>query len=63
VLHCAATAAVGFTGLGVRVAIFDTGLSSSHPHFRRVKERTNWTHEDSREDLLGHGTFVAGLIG
>lgn len=27
------------------------------------RERTNWTHEPTLEDGLGHGTFVAGVIG
>ena len=53
---------LGVTGAGVRVAVFDTGLSKTHPHFKRVKERTNWTNEKTLEDGLGHGTFVAGVI-
>lgn len=53
---------MGITGAGVKVAVFDTGLSKSHPHFRRIVERSDWTHEKSLEDGLGHGTFVAGLI-
>ena len=68
---------MGVTGAGVRVAVFDTGLSKSHPHFKRIKvrkmciqtdlysfsqERTNWTNEKTLEDGLGHGTFVAGVI-
>ena len=28
---------MGVTGAGVRVAVFDTGLSKSHPHFKRIK--------------------------
>lgn len=51
-----------FTGTGVRVAIFDTGLRKQHPHFRNVREITNWTNEDSTDDGVGHGTFVAGVI-
>jgi membrane-bound transcription factor site-1 protease len=27
-----------------------------------VQERTNWTNEDTLNDNLGHGTFVAGVI-
>lgn len=50
------------SGAGVKVAVFDTGLSKSHPHFRNIVERSDWTHEKSLEDGLGHGTFVAGLI-
>ncbi|CAH0547704.1 unnamed protein product [Brassicogethes aeneus] len=53
---------MGITGKGVKVAIFDTGLSKAHPHFRKIKERTNWTNEKTYEDGLGHGTFVAGVI-
>ena len=49
-------------GKGVRVAIFDTGLPQNHPHFRHVRDRSNWTDEKSLEDGLGHGTFVAGVI-
>ncbi len=44
------------------MAVFDTGLAKSHPHFRKTRERTNWTNEKTFEDGLGHGTFVAGLI-
>uniref|UniRef100_A0A8C9VRP1 Membrane-bound transcription factor site-1 protease n=1 Tax=Scleropages formosus TaxID=113540 RepID=A0A8C9VRP1_SCLFO len=53
---------MGHTGLGVKVAVFDTGLSEKHPHFKNVKERTNWTNEKTLDDGLGHGTFVAGVI-
>jgi subtilisin family serine protease len=45
-----------------QVAVFDTGLSKTHPHFKKIKERTNWTNEKTLEDGLGHGTFVAGVI-
>eukprot|EP01112_Ceratiomyxa_fruticulosa_P020600 TRINITY_DN7060_c0_g1_i1.p1 TRINITY_DN7060_c0_g1~~TRINITY_DN7060_c0_g1_i1.p1 ORF type:complete len:1132 (+),score=259.75 TRINITY_DN7060_c0_g1_i1:307-3702(+) len=51
-----------FTGAGVKVAVFDTGLRSDHPHFRNIAEITNWTSEPSTDDGLGHGTFVAGII-
>lgn len=49
------------SGTSVNVAIFDTGLRKGHSHFRNVIDITNWTDEDSTEDGLGHGTFVAGL--
>ncbi|KAD6795131.1 hypothetical protein E3N88_06027 [Mikania micrantha] len=52
----------GYTGAKVKMAIFDTGIRSDHPHFRNIKERTNWTDEDTLNDNLGHGTFVAGVI-
>ncbi|XP_070575086.1 membrane-bound transcription factor site-1 protease-like [Ptychodera flava] len=53
---------MGFTGLGIKVAVFDTGLNENHPHFKKMKERTNWTNEKTLDDGLGHGTFVAGVI-
>ena len=52
----------GFTGAGVKMAIFDTGIAETHSHFRNIAERTNWTNENQLEDKLGHGTFVAGVI-
>lgn len=52
----------GITGKGIRVAVFDTGLPKEHPHFRNVKERTNWTNEKSLDDGVSHGTFVSGII-
>ncbi len=43
--------------------MFDTGIRLDHPHIRHIKQRTNWTHQSSLSDGLGHGTFVAGVIG
>ena len=40
----------GFTGRGIKVAIFDTGLPRNHPHFRHIRERTDWTDEQTLED-------------
>ncbi|KAL8153195.1 hypothetical protein V2J09_010955 [Rumex salicifolius] len=54
--------AKGYTGAKVKMAIFDTGIRANHPHFRNIKERTNWTNENTLNDNLGHGTFVAGVI-
>ncbi len=34
---------------------------SGHPQFKNVMEINNWTDEDSSEDSIGHGTFVAGV--
>nr|XP_016940228.2 membrane-bound transcription factor site-1 protease isoform X2 [Drosophila suzukii] len=61
-LHANVLWKLGITGKGVKVAIFDTGLTKNHPHFRNVKERTNWTNEKSLDDKVSHGTFVAGVI-
>lgn len=43
--------------------MFDTGIREGHPHIRNIVERTNWTHQQSLADGLGHGSFVAGVIG
>jgi membrane-bound transcription factor site-1 protease len=43
--------------------VFDTGLRETHPHIKNLKERSNWTFENTLSDELGHGTFVAGVIG
>lgn len=43
--------------------MFDTGLRETHPHIKHLDERTNWTFEPTLADELGHGTFVAGVIG
>jgi subtilisin family serine protease len=50
----------GYKGQGVKVAVFDTGVSSSRAE--NVKERINWTHEKKNDDSAGHGTFVASVI-
>ncbi|KAK3270783.1 Membrane-bound transcription factor site-1 protease, variant 2 [Cymbomonas tetramitiformis] len=52
----------GFTGQKVKMAVFDTGVRLDHPHFKNIEERSNWTHENTLNDGLGHGTFVAGVI-
>eukprot|EP00208_Stichococcus_sp_RCC1054_P004683 CAMPEP_0206137894 /NCGR_PEP_ID=MMETSP1473-20131121/2920_1 /ASSEMBLY_ACC=CAM_ASM_001109 /TAXON_ID=1461547 /ORGANISM="Stichococcus sp, Strain RCC1054" /LENGTH=1275 /DNA_ID=CAMNT_0053531159 /DNA_START=224 /DNA_END=4048 /DNA_ORIENTATION=+ len=52
----------GFRGAGVKMGVFDTGIRDDHPHVKNIKERSNWTHEPTLEDGLGHGSFVAGVI-
>ena len=61
---------MGFTGKGVRVAVFDTGLAEDHAHFKkgRIKDRTNWTNEKTLDDgmislLISHlNTFKCPLL-
>ncbi len=45
------------------MGVFDTGIKEAHPHIKNIKERTNWTNQNSLSDGLGHGSFVAGVIG
>ena len=45
---------MGYTGEGIKVAIFDTGLHKQHPHFKNIKDRTNWTNEKSMDDGMSN---------
>jgi subtilisin family serine protease len=54
----------GLTGLGVTVAVLDTGVAADHPDLAgRILEAVDFT--DTRPDAsdnVGHGTHVAGTI-
>uniref|UniRef100_A0A061RBV8 Membrane-bound transcription factor site-1 protease n=1 Tax=Tetraselmis sp. GSL018 TaxID=582737 RepID=A0A061RBV8_9CHLO len=52
----------GFKGQKVKMGVFDTGIRKDHPHVKNIDERSNWTHEPTLADGLGHGSFVAGVI-
>ncbi|CAF3593680.1 unnamed protein product [Adineta steineri] len=54
---------MGHRGAGIHVAVFDTGIQDGHPHFPNIAEVTNWTDEKNDHDTIGHGLFVAGVIG
>jgi len=51
-----------FTGQGVRVAIIDSGIDSSHPDFanRSAGLVTQTFVNEPVDDVMGHGTHVAG---
>ncbi|MGD8189800.1 S8 family peptidase [Brevibacillus ginsengisoli] len=49
-------------GHGVKVAVLDTGILSTHPDLRgRVKQRVNFV-SGSGSAMDGHGTHIAGTI-
>jgi type VII secretion-associated serine protease mycosin len=53
------------TGAGIRVAVIDSGVDASHPQLRgHVLAGRDVLHNDStgRQDCVGHGTAVAGII-
>ena len=57
----------GAKGGGVRVAVLDSGMprpgSSKAFGQGTIRERTDWTNDGTPDDLIGHGTFVGGVIG
>ncbi|MDD1753613.1 MAG: S8 family serine peptidase, partial [Methanotrichaceae archaeon] len=54
----------GIDGEGVIVAVIDSGMDENHPDLadRVVGKRNFVEDESSTDDLLGHGTMVAGII-
>lgn len=56
--------AKGIDGKGITVAIIDSGIDKNHPDLegRVVAEKNFVDDEVSADDLLGHGTMVAGII-
>lgn len=50
------------TGKGVRVAIIDTGIDPNHPDLASKIEGTMSFVPESINDLIGHGTHVAGTV-
>jgi subtilisin family serine protease len=53
----------GLSGAGVRVAVLDTGVDSTHPDLvGQVMAAENFTDTPDASDHNGHGTHVASLI-
>jgi membrane-anchored mycosin MYCP len=53
------------TGAGIRVAVIDSGVDATHPQLRgHVLAGRDVLHGDptGRQDCVGHGTAVAGII-
>jgi subtilisin family serine protease len=56
----------GYTGTGVKVAILDTGIDTTHPEFNsRIVNCHNEIYKVKTTclDENGHGTHVAGIVG
>ena len=56
--------AKGVDGRGITVAVIDSGIDKNHPDLegKIVGEKNFVDDEISADDLLGHGTMVAGII-
>ncbi|WP_433365989.1 S8 family serine peptidase [Streptosporangium sp. CA-115845] len=48
-------------GSGVKVAIVDSGVDTTHPQLTKVRRRIDLT-DTGAGDCVGHGTAVAGII-
>lgn len=57
--------ALGLTGVGVAVAVLDSGIKADHPDLAgRIGESLDFTGTlPDAGDNVGHGTHVAGIIG
>jgi subtilase-type serine protease len=65
-INASAANDAGFTGWGVRTAVVDTGIDTSHPEFfgRDISGRNFGGGGPSRHlsDSVGHGTHVAAIL-
>jgi subtilisin family serine protease len=63
-IHCDHSYGTGFRGLGVIVAMLDTGVDTKHPDLKdNIVAGYNFVdNNDNVTDTDGHGTMTAGII-
>ncbi|MGP8336902.1 MAG: S8 family serine peptidase [Methanosarcinaceae archaeon] len=54
---------IGYNGNGMKIAILDTGIDSTHPDLDggKVVAENDFTDDSTTDDLNGHGTHCAGI--
>ncbi len=55
---------MGIDGRGINVAVIDSGIDKNHPDLigKVIAEKNFLANEITADDLLGHGTMIAGII-
>ncbi|MCU6795127.1 S8 family serine peptidase [Paenibacillus sp. WQ 127069] len=61
-IHAPEAQAQGATGAGVKIAVLDTGISTTSPELRVAGGVSFVPGEPGFDDQNGHGTFVGGIL-
>ncbi|WP_444545159.1 S8 family peptidase [Streptomyces atratus] len=52
----------GYTGKGVKIAVLDTGVDTTHPDLQgQILDTKNFTSSPDTKDRVGHGTHVSSI--
>lgn len=53
----------GHTGKGIKIAIFDSGISKEVESQLNIVAKVDFTGDTDQKDISSHGTFIASVIG